>query len=62
MRLFHCEATMPPVRVAVVQAGSALFDTSRTLGRLTTEAAGRGAALTVLLLVLCGEEVRTRSR
>jgi nitrilase len=41
---------MPPARVAVVQAGSALFDTPRTLDRLATraaDAAGRGAKLAV---------------
>ncbi len=41
---------MPPVRVAVVQAGSVLFDTARTvekLAALTADAAGRGARLVV---------------
>jgi nitrilase len=41
---------MPPVRVAVVQAGSVLFDTARTLDKLATltaEAAGGGARLVV---------------
>jgi nitrilase len=41
---------MPSVRVAVVQAGSVLFDTPRTLDRLaalTAAAAGRGARLVV---------------
>ena len=42
---------MPPARVAVVQAGSVLFDTAATLDRLaalTADAAGRGAKLVVL--------------
>jgi nitrilase len=41
---------MPPVRVAVVQAGSVLFDTPRTLARLAAlaaDASGRGARLAV---------------
>jgi nitrilase len=41
---------MPTVRVAVVQAGSVLFDTPRTLDKLasrTAEAAGQGATLVV---------------
>ena len=41
---------MPPVRVAVVQAGPVLFDTPRTLDKLaalTAEAAGGGAKLVV---------------
>src|ERR1017187_370616 len=41
---------MPGVRVAVVQAGSILFDSERTLAkaeRLTAEAAGGGAKLIV---------------
>ena len=41
---------MPSIRVAVVQAGSILFDTEETLAkaeRLTAEAAGQGARLIV---------------
>ncbi len=42
--------TSSPVKAAVVQAGSILFDTPRTLNKLTAltrEAAGRGAQLVV---------------
>jgi nitrilase len=44
------EVDMPPVRVAVVQAGSVLFDTPRTLDKLaalTAQAAAGGAKLVV---------------
>src|SRR4051812_3330377 len=52
---------MPPVRVAVVQAGSALFDTPSTLDRLAARPpapARRGAGLVVFREAFVGGSPR----